>query len=103
MELRDLEKNVEEILERNKRVELDKKWESILNGITDKIDKFVEILDGKDYSALKLAKLENKATILYTMMDDYPKPIAEKIMSLADYISQELAKMLEYQEKVKEL
>ena len=28
MELRDLEKNVEEILERNKRVELDKKWES---------------------------------------------------------------------------
>ena len=28
MELRDLEKNVEEILERNKRVELDKKWET---------------------------------------------------------------------------
>lgn len=30
MELRDLEKNVEEILERNKRVELDKKWETSL-------------------------------------------------------------------------
>ena len=28
MELRDLEKNVEEIFERNKRVELDKKWET---------------------------------------------------------------------------
>ena len=28
MELRDLEKNIEEILERNKRVELDKKWET---------------------------------------------------------------------------
>lgn len=28
MELRDLEKNVEEILKRNKRVELDKKWET---------------------------------------------------------------------------
>lgn len=28
MELRDLEKNVESILERNKRVELDKKWET---------------------------------------------------------------------------
>ena len=28
MELGDLEKNVEEILERNKRVELDKKWET---------------------------------------------------------------------------
>ena len=28
MELRDLERNVEEILERNKRVELDKKWET---------------------------------------------------------------------------
>ena len=30
MEIRDLEKNVEEILERNKRVELDKKWETSL-------------------------------------------------------------------------
>ncbi len=30
MELRDLEKNVEDILERNKRVELDKKWETCL-------------------------------------------------------------------------
>ncbi|MBR3614715.1 MAG: hypothetical protein IKL55_06015 [Clostridia bacterium] len=28
MELRDLEKTIEEILERNKRVELDKKWET---------------------------------------------------------------------------
>ena len=28
MEIRDLEKNVEDILERNKRVELDKKWET---------------------------------------------------------------------------
>ena len=28
MELRDLEKNIEDILERNKRVELDKKWET---------------------------------------------------------------------------
>ena len=31
MELRDLEKNVEDILERNKRVELDKKWETTIN------------------------------------------------------------------------
>ena len=30
MELRDLEKNVEDILERNKRVELDKKWETCM-------------------------------------------------------------------------
>ncbi len=30
MEIRDLEKNVEDILERNKRVELDKKWETSL-------------------------------------------------------------------------
>ena len=28
MELRDLEKSIEDILERNKRVELDKKWET---------------------------------------------------------------------------
>ena len=30
MEKRDLEKNVEDILERNKRVELDKKWETCM-------------------------------------------------------------------------
>lgn len=30
MELRDLEKSVEDILERNKRVELDKKWETCM-------------------------------------------------------------------------
>lgn len=30
MELKDLEKNVEDILERNKRVELDKKWETCM-------------------------------------------------------------------------
>lgn len=30
MEIKDLEKNVEEILERNKRVELDKKWETCM-------------------------------------------------------------------------
>ena len=30
MELRDLEKTIEDILERNKRVELDKKWETSL-------------------------------------------------------------------------
>ena len=30
MEIRELEKNVEDILERNKRVELDKKWETSL-------------------------------------------------------------------------
>ena len=30
MELKELEKNVEEILERNKRVELDKKWETCM-------------------------------------------------------------------------
>ena len=30
MEIRDLEKNVEDILERNKRVELDKKWETCM-------------------------------------------------------------------------
>lgn len=30
MEIRDLEKNIENILERNKRVELDKKWETCM-------------------------------------------------------------------------
>ena len=30
MELKDLEKTIEDILERNKRVELDKKWETSL-------------------------------------------------------------------------
>ena len=83
--------------------ELDEKWQRVLDGINKRLKYFVDILDGKDSSAVLSAKLENKATLLYSIMDDYAKPVAEKIMSMADFISQELNKMRQYQDLAKEL
>jgi len=36
------------------------------------------------------AKLENKATLLYTLMDNYSQSTAERMMGMADYISSRL-------------
>ncbi len=75
--------------ERRKRLtNIQKEWDSIVNDIHLKLKKFVDILDGNDSKAVLTAKLENKPTLLYALMDDYPKPIAQKIMEMADYIAQ---------------
>ena len=67
-----------------------------------KLKKFVDILDGRDSREVLSAKLENKATLLYAIMDDYPKLVAEKIMRMADYISSKLPMLTELQNSVKE-
>ena len=67
-------------------------WDSIVNEIHVKLKKFVDILDGNDSKAVLTAKLENKPTLLYALMDDYPRPIAQKIMEMADYIAKKSLK-----------
>ena len=67
-------------------------WDSIVNEIHVKLKKFVDILDGNDSKAVLTAKLENKPTLLYALMDDYPRPIAHKIMEMADYIAKKSLK-----------
>lgn len=81
--------------------ELDKKWREIVEDIRQRLLKFVDYLDGKDSRAVLSAKLENKATLLYTIMEKYPKITAEKIMRMADYISSRLPLLEELQEQAK--
>lgn len=95
-EEKEQEKNREKYLK-----ELDGQWQSIVDDINQKLLKFVEYLDGRDSRAVQSAKLESKATLLYAIMENYPKTTAEKIMGMADYISSKLPLLAELQNKVK--
>lgn len=90
------EKNREKYLK-----DLDGQWQSIVDDINQKLLKFVEYLDGRDSRAVQSAKLESKATLLYAIMENYPKTTAEKIMGMADYISSKLPLLAELQNKAK--
>ncbi len=81
--------------------ELDGQWQSIVDDIHQRLLKLVDYLDGKDSRAVLSAKLENKATLLYAIMENYPKTTAEKIMGMADYISSKLPLLAELQNKAK--
>ena len=76
-------------------------WDSIVNEIHVKLKKFVDILDGNDSKAVLTAKLENKPTLLYALMDDYPRPIAQKIMEMADYIAKKSLKFKDLEARAK--
>ena len=70
--------------------ELDGQWQSIVDDINQRLKKFVDFLSGKDSRAVLMAKLEDKSTLLYAIMENYPKTTANKIMDMADYISSKL-------------
>ena len=79
--------------------ELRAKWESIVNDIEQKLRKLVIYLDGRDSRVVLAAKLENKATLLYTLMDNYSQSTAERMMGMADYISSRLLLLDKIQKK----
>lgn len=81
--------------------ELDVKWQSIVDDIDLKLQKFVEMLKGKDSKAVLEASIGTKATLLYAIMENYDKPRARKIQEMADYISEKLPKLKELQDQAK--
>ena len=81
--------------------ELDNKWQSIVDDIDLKLQKFVEMLKGKDSKAVLDASIGTKATLLYAIMENYDKPRARKIQEMADYISEKLPKLKELQNQAK--
>ena len=81
--------------------ELDDKWQSIVDDIDLKLQKFVEMLKGKDSKAVLDASIGTKATLLYAIMENYDKPRARKIQEMADYISEKLPKLKELQNQAK--
>lgn len=72
---------------------------SIVNDIDQKLRKFVTYLDGRDSRVVLAAKLENKATLLYTLMEKYSQSMAERMMGMADYISSRLTLLDEIQKQ----
>ena len=76
-------------------------WDSIVNDIDQKLRKLVTYLDGKDSRVVLAAKLENKATLLYTLMEKYSGSMAERMMGMADYISSKLVMLKDLQDKAK--
>lgn len=94
------EKNIEEN-DRAYLQELDRKWESIVASIHKRIEQLSILLNKEDNKAIKEARLENKATLLYAMMENYDQSIAQKMQDLADYISkQALHQLLELQNRI---
>ena len=78
-------------------------WDSIVNDIDQKLRKLVTYLDGKDSRVVLSAKLENKATLLYTLMEKYSQSMAERMMGMADYISSKLVLLKDLQDKAKSI
>ena len=81
--------------------ELDGQWQSIVDDINQRLKKFVDFLSGKDSRAVLMAKLEDKSTLLYAIMENYPKTTANKIMDMADYISSKLPLLEDLQKQAR--
>jgi len=68
--------------------ELDREWEAVVIDIQSKIDKLAVLLSGRDGRAVKAAALENKATLLYALMENYDSSTAKKLRDAAEYITE---------------
>lgn len=75
--------------EKSRLADLDKAWEKIVNEINAKIEQLAILFNGRDRKAVKQARLEDKATVLCALMEDYDQSTAQKMQDLADYISGE--------------
>lgn len=80
---------------------LDQQWQSIADEIDLKLREFVVMLKGKDSRAVMEASIGNKATFLYTIMENYDRERAAKIQEMADFISERLPKLKELQDQAK--
>jgi hypothetical protein len=66
---------------------LDKEWEATVSDVQARVIKLAELLNGRDGKTVRAASLENKASLLYALMENYDASTAKKIQDLADYIS----------------
>lgn len=68
---------------------LDEKWDAIVKEIHRRIELLSILLNQNDSKAVNGARLEDKASVLYTIMENYDQSTAFKLKDLADYISGE--------------
>ncbi len=101
IERRELEEQEEQERKKKWLEELDKEWDKIHREIVKRIEQLCFFLKGKHARALKAACLENKALLLYSLMEEYGQTEALRIQKVADYISAELPKLIDLQEQAK--
>lgn len=83
------------VLNEEKLNDLDRQWTEITEEIRKKIEQYIMLLKSSDAEAVKAAKLENKAPLLYALSErnNYPQSARQKLKGLADYISGQLPKL----------
>lgn len=83
------------VLNEEKLNDLDRQWTEITEEIRRRIEQYIMLLKSSDAEAVRTAKLENKAPLLYALFErkDYPQSARQKLKGLADYISGQLPKL----------
>ena len=81
---------------------LDKAWNAKVEEVHTKVLKVAEMLAEEDAEALLQAKLEHKQILIALLLEQYTDMrTQQKLKTLDQYLSEELPKLLEIQEKAK--
>ena len=81
---------------------LDKAWNAKVEEVHTKVLKVAEMLAEEDAGALLQAKLEDKQLLIALLLEQYTDmSTQQKLKTLDQYLSEELPKLLELQEKAK--
>ena len=82
---------------------LDKAWNVKAEEIHAKVLKVAEMLAEEDAKALLQSKLEDKQLLIAMLLEQYTDmSTQQKLKTLDQYLSEELPKLLELQEKAKQ-
>ena len=82
---------------------LDKAWNAKVEEVHTKVLKVAEMLAEEDAEALLQAKLEHKQILIALLLEQYTDmSTQQKLKTLDQYLSEELPKLLELQEKAKQ-
>lgn len=90
------EKNFDQYFqdEKEKLLMLDKEWEEVIKRINKKLEQLFILLKTKDVEIIEKVSLENKATVLYTLAENYNQTTAQKMQDIADYLTKEALPLL---------
>lgn len=80
--------------EKEKLLILDKEWEEVMKKINKKLEQLFVLLKIKDVKIIEKTSLENKATVLYTLAENYNQTTAQKMQDIADYLTNEALPLL---------
>lgn len=95
IEKMDSKADEQQMVDKTELAVLDTEWAGIVSDIKSRVQGLAVLLSESDGAAILKARLENKATLLLEIMDNYDQTTAQKLQDLADYISSNALKKLE--------